>query len=252
MKKILFINCSLFLLYTISSISWALPPCSDNSEVWDNCFGTYEWTSGDNKGDNYVGEWKDNQKYGHGTYTWANGDEYVGEHKDDKRHGEGIYTFASGSKYIGEYKYGIRHGQFVVSYPNGDKYIGEFKNGKKNGQGTYTWGEGSNKGDKYIGGYLNGKMGGQGTYFWADGRMDVGEYKDDQLNGYAIMYDADGSIIQEGVFKDSVFQYAQKKSPNNSNSNSKLTKYKQFCEEIGFNPGTEKFADCVLEAMKKD
>ena len=32
----------------------------------------------------------------------------------------------------------------------------------------------------------------------------------------------------------------------------KLDKYKRFCETIGFNLGTEKFAECVLEAMKKN
>mmetsp|Transcript_18526 Transcript_18526/g.35687 ORF Transcript_18526/g.35687 Transcript_18526/m.35687 type:complete len:202 (-) Transcript_18526:282-887(-) len=34
-------------------------------------------------GDKYIGEWKDGQKSGHGTYTWADGRKYVGEWKDD-------------------------------------------------------------------------------------------------------------------------------------------------------------------------
>ena len=41
------------------------------------------------------------------------------------------------------------------------------------------------------------------------------------------------------------------KDTSTSSSNSKLDEYKTFCSEIGFTPGTEKFGDCVLEAMKK-
>ena len=41
------------------------------------CFGTYDWTSGDNKGDRYKGEWKKDLQHGQGKYTYANGDEYV-------------------------------------------------------------------------------------------------------------------------------------------------------------------------------
>ena len=40
------------------------------------------------------------------------------------------------------------------------------------------------------------------------------------------------------------------KKPN-SISNSKFEEYKSFCSEIGLTPGTEKYGDCVVEAMKK-
>ena len=73
MKQIIYIICSLFLLSTISSVSWALPKCVANAEVWDNCFGAYEWTSGENRGDKYVGEWKNDKKHGQGTYTFSSG-----------------------------------------------------------------------------------------------------------------------------------------------------------------------------------
>jgi len=36
-----------------------------------------------------------------------------------------------------------------------------------------------------------------------------------------------------------------------STSNPKIDGYKSFCSEIGFIPGTEKYGDCILEAMKK-
>ncbi len=234
MKKITFIICSLFLLSTISSTSWALPPCVADAEVWDDCFGTYEWTSGENRGDKYVGGWKNNAQHGQGTYYYLadnqfKGDKYIGEYKDGKKY-KGTYYFLADNKF------------------KGDKFVGEYKNNKKHGKGTYTWADG----EKYVGEYMFGKRNGQGKYFWVDGRIDVGEFKNGKLNGYAIRYSADGSIFQEGIFKDDVFQYAQKKPSNSSNSNSKLNKYKEFCEDIGFRIGTEKFAECVLKAMEKD
>ena len=226
MKKFLFIICSLFLLSTISSVSWALPPCPlDQNSHWHNCFGTY---------------------------TWETGDKYEGEFQNGLGNGKGKYTHTSGSVYSGEWKDMKRHGQGVETWTNGDKYVGEHQNNKRNGQGTYNWGEGPNKGDKFIGFFKNNLRHGQGTYTFANGAKDVGEFKNSKLNGYAIRYDSDGIIYQEGIFKDDVFQYAQKKSSNSSNSNSKLNKYKEFCEEIGFKPGTEKFADCVLKTMEKD
>ena len=48
-----------------------------------------------------------------------------------------------------------------------------------------------------------------GTYTYADGDKYVGEFKDGDLNGYAIQYRADGSILREGIFKNGEFLYAQ-------------------------------------------
>ena len=72
------------------------------------------------------------------------------------------------------------------------------------------------------------------------------EWENDKLNGYAIQYNADGTIRREGIFKDDEFLHAktsEKKEP------SKLDKYKSTCEELGFTPGTEKFGDCVIKLM---
>ena len=111
------------------------------------------------------------------------------------------------------------------TYENGDRYIGEWKNDNKHGQGTYTWANG----DKYVGEYRDGKRNGQGTLTYADG------------------------TVQEGIWKDGEFQYAQKLPANSSSSGiSKLDKHKEFCEGIGFTPGTEKFGDCVMKMMDKD
>ena len=164
----------------------------------------------------------------YGTYEWISGkfkgDKYFGEFKDNKKDGQGIYAYANGEKYVGEYKDDSIHGQGTYTWSNGAKYVGEYKDGKRHGQGAYTW---------------------------ADGRKDVGEFRNDLLNGFAIRYDRNGNILKEGIWKDDEFQYSQKKSSSSSNSSSKLNKYKRFCETIGFSLGTTKFAECVLEAMKK-
>jgi hypothetical protein len=44
-----------------------------------------------------------------------------------------------------------------------------------------------------------------GTYTYASGSKWVGAWENDNLNGYAITYYADGSINQEGIFKDDKF-----------------------------------------------
>ena len=124
--------------------------------------------------------------------------------------------------------------------------MGVLKNGVPNGIGTEIF----PGGDKYIGEYKNDKRHGQGTYTFANGVKDVGEFKNGKLNGFAIRYDKYGNILNKGIWKDDKFLYAQKK-PTSSSSNSNLDKYKRFCETIGFIPGTENFAECVLEAMKK-
>ena len=108
MMKIVSFYSILFFFTLGVTHAWALPPCpSDTNATWDNCFGTYEWTSGDFKGDKYVGEWKDDKQHGQGTYYYLadnefKGDKYVGEWKDNKLHGQGTLTSANGNKYEGE------------------------------------------------------------------------------------------------------------------------------------------------------
>ena len=244
MVKVVSLFSILFFLTLGFTKVWALPPCpSDTNAIWDNCFGTYifgmdtEWA-----GDKYVGEWKDDKSHGQGTYTYANGDKYVGKYQDGKRHGQGTYTFASGNQYVGEYQDGKMDGQGTFTWADGDKYVGEFKDDKKNGQGTYTFADGA----KYEGEYKEGLMSGEGTYTFVDGSKWVGAWENDNLNGYAIQYNSDGTIRREGIFKDNEFVYTEtreKKEP------SKLDKYKSTCEELGFTPGTEKFGDCVMKLM---
>ncbi|MDA7855852.1 hypothetical protein N9A51_01335, partial [Pseudomonadales bacterium] len=45
----------------------------------------------------YVGEWRDDNRHGQGTYIDADGSKYVGEWRDDNRHGQGTYFYADGN-----------------------------------------------------------------------------------------------------------------------------------------------------------
>ena len=103
--------------------------------------GKGTWIGGNHgpNGDNYVGEFKDGKKNGHGTYTSYNGDKYVGEFKDEKPNGHGTYTWSDGETYVGEYKDGEEHGHGTYTFNSGSKYVGEYKDGKPNGHATYTW-----------------------------------------------------------------------------------------------------------------
>ena len=156
-----------------------LPPCpSDQSVRWHNCFGTYTFASGPNKGDKYVGEYKDDKQNGQGTYMFSDGSKYVGEYKDDKRNGQGTYTFANGIKYVGEYKDGKYNGQGTYTLANGAKYVGEWKNGERNGQGTFRDSSGS---------------------------LYVGEWKDDERNGAGKELDAMGNVMRQGYYVDGAY-----------------------------------------------
>ena len=59
-------------------------------------------------GSKYVGEWKDDEYHGQGTYTFGKGEweghKYVGEYKDNKYHGQGVFTSSIGSKRSGIWK----------------------------------------------------------------------------------------------------------------------------------------------------
>jgi hypothetical protein len=217
MNRLLFTLSFLISLTCLISQSWALPPCP-TSGTKHNCYGKYTFPSGNI----YIGEYQNGVRNGQGIFFYFSGDKYEGEYKDGKKHGQGIYTWVNPfEQYVGKYKNGKMHGQGTYTYANGDKYVGGHKDGESHGQGTYTY----TIGDKYVGEYKDNKRNGQGTYTYADGE------------------------VKEGIWKNSKFMYEKKTSIPSSNS--KIEEYKSFCSEIGFTPGTEKFGECVVEAMKK-
>jgi hypothetical protein len=205
--------------FNTKTASRKLPTCpSDRSKKFNNCFGIRVYLADDdNKGDIYVGEWKNNNRHGQGTYYYLadnnnKGDIYVGQYQAGKYTGKGMYTFKDGEKYIGEWKNNKRYGQGVNTYINGSKKEGIWKDDVfqyaqketisialpqcvgswtktswKNCYGTYTW----NNGDNYTGEWKNGKQHGQGIYShgknsdWA-GEKYVGNWRNGKRHGQGV------------------------------------------------------------------
>ena len=142
--------------------SFALPKCEGSPHTgsfsgirsWDNCEGTFvgDHAYGMWAGDKWVGEFKNGNFHGQGTYyfledTKFKGDKYVGEYWNGVKQGQGTYYFlannqSKGAIYVGEFKNNNKHGQGTYAYADGNRYVGEFKGGKRNGQGTYTYANG--------------------------------------------------------------------------------------------------------------
>ena len=92
-----------------------LPDCpSDKSVRWHDCFGTrnfnaYSFSNRSKllpEGDSYTGEWKHNQMWGQGTYSYALGSKYFGQWKNNKYNGQGTYTSFTGLVETGIWKDG--------------------------------------------------------------------------------------------------------------------------------------------------
>lgn len=94
-------------------------------------------------GDKYEGEWKDNQRHGHGVLVRPDGTRYVGQWIDDRPGGMGTLTGADGSRYTGEWKDGKRHGQGTADLPDGTRYEGQWANDKAHGKGSLTYPDGT-------------------------------------------------------------------------------------------------------------
>ena len=160
MKKLLFIA---LILFAGKAMASSLPNCpSDQSERYNNCFGTF--TTDD--GSIYKGEIQNFLREGEGTYIygkntkWA-GHKYVGEFKNNKRNGQGTYTYPNGDKYVGEHKDGKSHGQGTFTWFDGSKFVGKFNDGDQQ-QGTFTT-EIDGIESEYVGEFKNNIMHGQGT-----------------------------------------------------------------------------------------
>ena len=78
----------------------------------------------------YIGEFKDGEGHGQGTFTYPDGDKYVGQFKDAKLNGQGTYTYISGAKYVGRFKDGNYHGRGTYTFADGSIVKGIFKDGE--------------------------------------------------------------------------------------------------------------------------
>ena len=81
------LNLFLLFFFLFAVNSYSLPKCEGEDFMkWNNCYGTYTFAGGDK----YVGEWKDGNQHGKGTFTDANGKSTSGRYENDKKVGRHI------------------------------------------------------------------------------------------------------------------------------------------------------------------
>ena len=78
MRTLICLSLVIFLFSTTEG--WSLPSCHGHSSTYHNCFGSYTYANGDE----YVGEYEDGEKCGHGTMTYKDGRVKAGEWRDDE------------------------------------------------------------------------------------------------------------------------------------------------------------------------
>ena len=205
----------------------------------DNGWGIYEWKTGADSGDKYVGEFKDGKREGVGVYTWHTGDKYVGHWAAGVINGYGTQIFADGSKMSGNFENATLVGTKVTTaaclsgdcensygiwvYETGDLYAGYWSGGFRNGDGTYLYADGQ----KYTGNVINNKRNGYGTYFWLSGESYTGNWKDGIQDGYGTSVLSDGTV-QTGTFENG--KYIGTSSQNSNNIASTSSCIKGDCE----------------------
>ncbi len=118
---------------------------------------------------------------GDGTMKYTNGDNYTGEFKNNQRHGEGLMTYENGNIYEGNFKLNQRDG-FGKMIEDRDVYTGMWKDDKKNGKGKMKY----TNGKIYDGDWKENLKDGIGTmsYLGTEGKVIYeGEWRDDKRNG---------------------------------------------------------------------
>ena len=89
-------NTGMINLDTYSSNPKVTKKLQGGDEVTEENKNIETITADDGMGNKYVGEIKDGEWHGQGTFTYDDGSKYVGEWKNGKKNGQGIETFADG------------------------------------------------------------------------------------------------------------------------------------------------------------
>ena len=91
----------------------------------------------------YEGEWRNDNRHGHGYELFASGNSFQGEYDTGRAQGKGVYTWKSGEVYDGEWKSGAKVGYGVWKGVHGESYIGQWNDSKADGYGVHVWGDGN-------------------------------------------------------------------------------------------------------------
>ena len=154
----------------------------------------------DKEGDIYEGEFKGGKLNGHGIKIHKNGDKYIGNHTNNIRQGQGTYEFATGDVYKGNWVDGKANGKGKLTTKNGDIFEGEFKDNNFT-KGTLT----KNNGDIYMGEFKVGMINGYGTHINPQGEKFAGRFLAGKKNGSGKLYDKEGKLIKNGIWKNDEF-----------------------------------------------
>ena len=145
----------------------------------------------------YEGEWADDKYNGKGTWSMVgyqnSYQQYIGDFVNGERKGHGICT-RSGYKYDGEWNK-FEEGFGTATYNDADTYTGMFVAGHQSGQGTLT----KANGDKYTGTWLEGSLS-AGTIVFATGEKYTGHLKWLKMDGEGTLYNAAGKVKQQGYW----------------------------------------------------
>ena len=115
----------------------------------------------------------------------------------------GTFTYPNGNKYIGEFINGNFENKGSIYRSSGDIYIGGWKNGVFDGYGIYYFlNDNIAKGEIFEGQFKNGERNGQGTLTFPNGMKGVGTWRNGKLNGPGVLYNENGSVYREVIFKD--------------------------------------------------
>ncbi|KAE9344589.1 hypothetical protein PR003_g8383 [Phytophthora rubi] len=190
-------------------------------------------------GDVYVGEMNadQTQRHGKGKCSYVNGDEYDGDWRDDQRCGQGVMRYANSQDvYAGQWESDQRHGYGIYEYHtpetqhNGSvqlrlptKYEGQWVHDRKHGAGTLTFSDdtqlvgswindaldtreksclegyddGQNGTCRYVGEVCDGIPHGQGeSHHHASGEVYEGTWVTGRRSGHGVATLRDGSVYR--------------------------------------------------------
>jgi hypothetical protein len=116
--------------------------------------GTVQWYENGSVAEREEGTLERGHLEGPGTQTYANGDQFTGNFINDQHFGAGRFVSVRGWTYVGGFASGKFEGQGTMTWKNGTKYVGQFKNGHRTGFGTITYPDGRT----YSGQFLNGRL----------------------------------------------------------------------------------------------
>ena len=182
----------------------------------------------DENGNKYIGELKDNKKYGYGILYYCNDEKYIryeGFWKDDKKFSNGTMFYKNGSIYIGHWNNDLKEGEGIIYYDTGEKFVGKFKDDKKNGKGTFY---SKNYNSIYLGLYKDDVKDGIGiTYYKKSNKISKEEWN----NGIIVSCKMEKNKNIFNYNDNSLYKSENKiffNSPNNNNLKTPLPLAKYY------------------------